>query len=349
MLIKTFPKIFFVILFVGLNGILSCQDFEHNDTLYIANWNVENLFDTDDDPLINDSEFLPNGKKEWTEDRLERKLNNLTHVINYMNNGCGPDIIGFEEVENINVLKRLIYKLPGRNYIMAHRDSPDARGIDACMFYDRSIFDIIDLVPITVKIPTGHSTRDILHVTLKHKKYGDIIHVFVNHWPSRLGGEKKSERNRIAAANILRTTVDSLFTNEDKSQIIIIGDFNDEPNNESIEKVLSAKNFYCGKPLDDKIELLNLSYKSFLNNEGSYLYGSDWNMLDQIIVSQELYDNKGLDYKCDSFEIVKPEFMQIKTGDKAGAPLSTYKGSKYLGGYSDHFPVAAKFYFMKGK
>ncbi len=336
----------FTLLFItSTKGQLS----EPDDTIYVANWNVENLFDVIDDPEINDSDFLPSSDKEWNQEKLERKLNNLVKVINFMNNGCGPDILGLEEIENINVLKLLIYKFHDRDYIIAHRDSPDERGIDACLIYDRNIFDIVDIVPIHVEIPTGYNTRDILHTVLLHKKSKTKLHVFVNHWPSRIGGEEKTEPNRIAAAKYLRNAVDSLLKFPTENQIIILGDFNDEPDNNSITKILKAKDFSCFRKKFSKNVLLNLSYPKFADKEGSYLYNSDWNMLDQIIASTAFRDGKSLDYKCESFEVVKPDFMVIKEGSKEGGPSATYAGKKYFGGYSDHFPVAAKFYYQKRK
>ena len=335
------------LVFAFANISIKGQLYEPGDAVFIASWNVENLFDTDDDPKTNDVEFTPESKKQWTEDRLEHKLNNLTKVINYMNDGCGPDIIGFEEVENINVLKRLSYKMPDRDYIICHRDSPDRRGIDASLIYDRNVFDIVDLVPIHVKIPTGYPTRDILHVTLLHKKSKTKLHVFVNHWPSRSGGEEKSEPNRIAVAKYLRAVVDSLMKRNSDRQIICIGDFNDEPNNQSIEKILKADDFDCSPKKYKNSQLLNLAYEDFNEGIGSYLYKTDWNMIDQIIISNGLFDGKNLEYKCGSFEVVKPEFMQEKEGKRTGAPKPTYEGNKYIGGYSDHFPVGAKLYFRK--
>jgi predicted extracellular nuclease len=343
---KIIPFLFALFLFNNLFAQLS----EPGDTVFVANWNVENLFDTMDDPKTNDSEFLPTSEKEWTEERLETKLDHLTHVINYMNHGCGPDLIALEEVENINVVKRLIYKLDrSRDYVVAHRDSPDERGIEACIVFDRNVFDIDRIVPIHVDIPTGYKTRDILHVIVIHKKSKTKFHFFANHWPSRIGGDEKTEPNRIAAAKVLRTVVDSLMKFDKDKQIVILGDFNDEPDNKSIDSVLNAKDFKCGQKKIKKSTLLNLSYKKAGRGEGSYLYDGNWNMLDQIIISPNLMDGKKVDYKCGSFEIIKPEFMLIKSGKKAGGPSSTYSGKKYFGGYSDHFPVGAKFFYKKGK
>lgn len=337
----------YVILTLLLPLTISCQSNQHTDTIFIAAWNVENLFDTEDDPLKNDTEFLPTSKKQWTEDRLEQKLTNLVRVINYMNDGCGPDILALEEVENINVVKKLLYKLQYRDYVTVYRESPDERGIDVTLIYDRNIFNIISVDTLKINLPNGAKTRYILHATLNHKLSNTILQIFVNHWPSRLGGQVKSEPKRITAAKVLRRKVDSLFSKNDKEQIIILGDFNDEPDNISIKEILNAKEFDCEKENVRPKELINLSYKKFLNGKGTYLYGSDWNMLDQIIVSSSMFDKTKLDYICDSFEIIQPSFMITKSGEKIGAPIPTYSGNRYIGGFSDHYPVGAKFKFIK--
>ncbi|HOI30139.1 MAG TPA: endonuclease/exonuclease/phosphatase family protein [Melioribacteraceae bacterium] len=319
---------------------LHCQVDNHGKSFYVASWNIENLFDTKDDPNINDEEFLPEGSRQWTIDRFETKISNLAKVINHMNDGCGPDIIAFQEVENLNVLKWLVYRFKHRDYIIAHRDSPDERGIDVALFYDRKVFDIEELDTLRVEIPTGTPTRYILHVALRHKNEKSIIHLFVNHWPSRRGGEVKSEPNRIAAARVLKNLVDKILSEDKSSKIILLGDFNDEPDNKSIQETLGASEFNCSESNNN---LLNLAYTKASRNEGSYLFGSTWNMIDQIIISGSLFDKKGIDYLCDSYEVIKPDFMVIKEGERQGGPLPTYSGSRYLGGYSDHFPVGAKF------
>jgi predicted extracellular nuclease len=329
--------------------IISGQIKENGKSFYVASWNVENLFDTYDEPLKDDAEFLPESEKQWTDARFDQKLSNLAKVVNYMNDGCGPDVIGLVEVENMNVVKLLAYKLRDRDYVIAHRESPDERGIDCALMYDRKVFSIVMVDTIRVILPSGYNTRYILHVTLNHLSSHSNIHFIVNHWPSRRGGEAKSEPNRWAAAIALKTVVDSLLTLNKNEQIILMGDFNDEPNNSSISKILHAKNFDC-KPGEKKSHyLLNLSFEKFLNGEGSYLFGSDWNMIDQLIVSPALSDNKGVDYLCNSFEVIKPEFMLSKSENRIGGPFPTYSGNRYFGGFSDHFPVGAKFIFYNSK
>ena len=316
-----------------------CQQ-NGRETFYVATWNVENLFDTVDDPLINDQEFLPGTEKDWNESRFETKLLNLTKIINYMNDGCGPDIIALQEVENINVLKYLSYNFKDRDYIMAHRDSPDKRGIDVCLLYDRNVFDIVEIIPIKVNLPSRSPTRDILRVILIHKNKGTVLNILVNHWPSRRGGVKTSEPNRIEAAATLKNYIDKL---ERDAHYIILGDFNDEPGNTSIEDILGAKDFSCSIPAAEN--LLNLSYKKFKNEEGSYLFQSSWDMIDQMIISKNFLDGIDLEYECESFSVIKPFFMVEKEGSRKNGPKPTYRGNNYIGGYSDHFPIGAKFYF----
>lgn len=338
----------FTSIFAFFSSFLFAQIKEVDNTFYVASWNVENLFDTFDDPNKTDEDFLPESDKQWTEDRYQQKLTNLAKVINYMNDGCGPDVLGLVEVENINVLKWLIYKFKDRDYIIAHRDSPDQRGIDAALIFDRKAFSIIDLDTLRVNIPTGVPTRYILHVTLKYLGDNSVVHFFVNHWPSRRGGEVKSEQNRIAAAKVLKAALEKIFSKDKNANVIMMGDFNDEPTDRSISKVLAAKDFDCETKKVEN-DLLNLSYKTKIKGEGSYLFGSTWNMIDQMIISPSLNDGESIEYVCDSFTVIKPEFMIAKEGDRKNGPLPTYSGNKYLGGFSDHFPIGAKFILLERK
>ena len=337
-----------IILLLLFVTFTTAQIKEYDNSFYVASWNVENLFDTFNDPNTNDEDFLPESNNQWTEDRYLQKLTNLAKVINYMNNGCGPDVLGLVEVENINVLKWLTYKFKDRDYIIAHRDSPDLRGIDAALIFDRKVFGIVDIDTIRVNIPTGTPTRYILHVTLKLLRDNSVVHFFINHWPSRRGGEVKSEQNRIAAARTLRKELDKLFMNDKNSNVIMMGDFNDEPNNKSIIQVLKANDFVCENRKYEG-ELLNLSYSVQKKGEGSYLFGSTWNMIDQMIISPSLNDGHNLEYICNSFTVIKPEFMIAKEGDRKNGPLATYSGNRYLGGYSDHFPIGASFILVSDK
>ncbi|MDP2038507.1 MAG: hypothetical protein Q8L04_14085 [Ignavibacteria bacterium] len=342
---ETIVKLLALLIFIP--QILYCQT-EKKETLYFAQFNIENLFDAIDDPATDDAEFLPESDKFWTEGKVNVKLNNLAKVINFMNKGKGPDVLSIEEVENFNMMKRLCYALKDREYIPAHRESKDARGIDVGLLYDRKVFEIEDLKTIEVILPTRYPTRDILHVTLKHKASGEIIHFYVNHWPSRSGGKEKSAPNRKAAGKTLRFELDDLFEQEPNANVVLLGDFNDEPMDQSLYRMLKAEDFSCREEHEAN-SLLNLSYKKAEQEDGSYLYAKNWDMIDQIIISSALNDGKKLEYECDSYEILKPDFMIIQSGDRAGGALPTYMGSKYIGGFSDHFPVGARFYIKADK
>ncbi len=316
---------------------------ENQNNFYVASWNVENLFDTTDDLDKNDNWYLPDSKIEWTERKLITKLANLARVINYMNDGEGPDILGMQEVEKQDLIDDLVGNyLHKKYYKVAYSESPDARGIDNALIYNHKKFDLESINPIQIKFDKPKSSRDILHVQLIEIQSNEVINIFVNHWPSRREGLKETEKFRINAAESLLEKINELRSNDEDCNIIVLGDFNDLPSNLSISETLGAKSFVCNEENEDSY-LYNLSSKLFKQGEGSYKYRDHWNMLDQIIISKSLVDNKDLDFVCNSFEIIKPSFIVEKTGKYAGTPLPTYGGRKYLGGYSDHFPVGARF------
>ncbi|MCB0743042.1 MAG: hypothetical protein KDC67_04000 [Ignavibacteriae bacterium] len=337
-----------VILFF-ISTLVSCSQKEKvksenlEYSFYVANWNVENLFDVIDDPDKNDEEFLPSGSKEWTERKLINKMTNLARVIEFMNDGNGPDILGVEEVENEALLIDLTENyLENKNYKIAYSESPDARGIDNGLIYNSEVFGIESVNPLSIQFDEPKSSRDILFVQLVAHKNKEVLNVFVNHWPSRREGLKESEKFRINAAETLLKEIDKLKKENPNPAIIILGDFNDLPANISISKTLNAKPINCEDENRDSF-LQNITYNLFQKGEGSYKYKDNWNMLDQIIISNSLLDKVGIDYICNSFIIIKPDFMVEQEGKYKGTPWPTFGGRKYLGGYSDHFPVGAKF------
>lgn len=337
------------IIFLLLSNSLYAQK---NDTLLVAFWNQENFFDTIDDPNKNDEEFLPGGGKEWTDERLDIKENHHARIIRSMNNNKGPDLLGVCEVEHESVLDSMISKyLNDKNYKIAYLESPDNRGIDNGLIYDSDKFDVISISGDTVHLSDGWPTRLILGVKLLTKQMDTLI-VYVNHWPSRRGGEEKSEPNRIRAAETLRNLVDQDFQNNPSAKIIIIGDFNDEPGNNSILNTLMAHPVYCdsipeGDEIDNPAQLYNISYEAYEDGLGTYKYRDDWNLLDQIIVSSNLLTGKDINYVCNSYEVFKPYTMMTHSGKYEGAPFPTYGGRRYLGGYSDHYPAVSKFVIIK--
>ncbi len=333
--------------------LVSCsQAAKTQDTLFVAFWNLENLFDTVDDPAKNDEEFLPNSNLEWTQQRFDKKIFNLSRVIRSMNNNKGPDILGVCEVENKNVLDSLTQKyLNDLNYDIVHVESPDNRGIDVALLYKDGLFKMKEITVDTVHLSDGWPTRPVLGVHLQNNFDQDFT-VFVNHWPSRSGGEEKSEPNRIEAAKTLRKAVDRIFKMDSSANIISIGDYNDEPTNESIFETLKAHPVFCdsiitSEEFESRGELFNLAYNEYAKGNGTYKYKDDWNLLDQVIVSGNVLTGITITYICDSYEIYKPYFLQTHSGKYAGTPFPTYGGRKYLGGYSDHYPVYAKF-IMEG-
>ena len=325
---------------------------QSTDTLFVTFWNLENLFDTIDDPDKNDKEFLPDSEREWTNERLDIKQNHLARVIRSINNGNGPDILGVCEVEHQSVLDSMIIKyLNDQNYKIAYVESPDNRGIDNGLIYKSDKFTLLSVKGDTVHLADDWPTRPIVNTALLYQSK-DTISVYVNHWPSRSRGREESEPNRMSAATTLRKSVDEEFRLNPKAKIIIIGDFNDEPTNVSILETLNAIPLLCdslpsAEEIETSGELFNLSYEAFNKGLGTYKYRDDWNMLDQIIVSGDLITNPVFSYICNTFEVYKPGFIVTHSGKYEGAPFPTYGGRRYLGGYSDHFPVTAKFLVMR--
>ncbi len=308
------------------------------DTIFVANWNIENLFDTIDDVKTKDEEFTPNGANNWTEERLNHKVLNLSKVISEMNCGKGPDIIAFEEVEHKSMLELLFSKVNnGDKYEISYTESQDIRGIDVGLAFRKDKFQLLATDTIVVPIEKNRTTRYVFYNKLQANS-GEIINIFVNHWSSRAGGEEKSESNRISAANVLKGY---MSRKEIKNNVIIIGDFNDEPHNTSIACVLSAKKY--GLLTYEKNDLVNLSSVKDDNNEGSYLYQGVWGMIDQIIVSQDVVKNSNLKYLDGSYSINKLDYLLEQEGKYKGSPFRTFGGKKYLGGYTDHLAVYAKF------
>jgi hypothetical protein len=341
-------NIFLHIVTIFLLSLLFNIHAQSRDTLFVASWNLQNLFDTVNDPQKNDEEFLLEGDMHWTADRLDKKLYNLARVIRSMNNGSGPDLLGVVEVENEAVLDTMIKKyLSDLNYKTAYLESPDNRGIDNGLIFKKNKFKVLNVQADTVHLSDGWPTRLIFGVNLLMSN-DEKLTVFVNHWPSRSGGQLESEPNRIEAAMTLRRAVDRIFQVEPDAKIFIIGDFNDEPINVSLLETLNAYPLKCDSVTSDEEfksegELFNLSYETFENGLGSYKYRDTWNLLDQIIVTGSLISGNEISYICHSFQVYKPDFIVTKSGKYQGAPFPTYGGRRYLGGYSDHFPAISKF------
>lgn len=303
-------------------------------------YNVENLYDTQNDPKTDDDEFTPGGRIPWTEDRLSTKVMHIGQVVKDIVAPKMPDIVGLAEIENKKVLELLINSASLKNtkYGIVHYDSRDERGIDVALLYNTVSFQIISSQPIPVELPDNDRTRDILYVKGKLNS-GEIVHIFINHWPSRREGTELSEPKRMLAANVLRTKITGIQKLEKSPNILIMGDFNDEPSDNSIIKGLNAQ-----KPDNSFVNnnLYNLSYPLYAKGEGS-LYYKDWDLFDQIIISGNILNsNKGLHTSAKDAGIFKADYLLFtnKAGDSR--PNRTM-GERYFGGYSDHLPVFVKF------
>lgn len=306
----------------------------------IAFYNQENLFDTIDNPRKNDEEFLPNGKYKWNTERYLKKLDNMAKVIASMNNNNGADFLGMCEVESIEALTDLTKnkQLKKMAYKTVFFEGEDERGIDNAFIYKSSL--VKEAKGRTIVISSegidGDHTRNILvaEITLKNN---EKLYFVVNHWPSRREGEKESEFKRIFVAGEVRKVCDEIYAKNAKANIIVMGDLNDEPNNMSVVATLGASG--AASKTKDKM-LFNTVKELSMDGQGSHKFKGQWSMLDQIIISANLLNNKSkVKFVTGSAQVFKQDFM-LETDEKyKGNPLRTFVGNKYLGGFSDHLPV----------
>ncbi len=301
-------------------------------------YNVENLFDIFNDSIKNDDEFTEKGERFWNNKRYYEKLNQIAKVTIALGGWNPPDIIGLCEIENRFVLEGITKFSPLKRigYEIIHQESPDNRGIDVGFLFRPEKFKPIDFEAIPIHFPDNpeHKTRDILHVNGFFNS-GDTVHIFINHWPSRWGGQLESEENRIFVASVLRAKVDSIFANDKSPNILILGDLNDYPENTSLIETLKARTEFSNpKPT----ELYNLAW--YLHEKkgiGTHKYAGEWGVLDQIIVSGDLLNTENSIYSSiNNAHIFNADFL-LETDEKnvGDRPNRTYIGYKYHGGYSD--------------
>lgn len=333
-------------LIIALWGFVAESSAQEQIPFRVMSWNVENLFDIRHDTLKNDREFLPDALRHWNYRRYKKKLNNIARVITAVGGWAPPALVGLCEVENDSVLRDLTRYSPlreqGYRYVMT--DSPDERGIDVALLYQRDRFKLLShrSIPVGTFGKRSRPTRDILHVSgLLHT--GDTLDVFVCHLPSRSGGMKESEPYRLFVAQKLRAHTDSLLTSRHHPQVIIMGDFNDYPANPSISRVLGAI-APPPHPAPGKLYHL-LARKACQPGFGSYKYQGKWGLLDHLIVSGTLLNASGRFFTTEEkADVARLPFLLVedeKYGDVQ--PFRTYYGMKYQGGYSDHLPVYADF------
>ncbi|MEP3208940.1 MAG: endonuclease/exonuclease/phosphatase family protein [Maribacter sp.] len=309
----------------------------------IAFYNVENLFDTKNDSLIFDDDRTPEGKDNWTIGRYEKKITNIAKVLSEVGSvltKTSPDIIGLCEIENKWVVEDLIQHktLNDKNYGIIHFDSPDERGIDVAFLYKKSAFIPDSFKSHRLLIFDDEGFRDYSRDQLVVGGFLDNekIVFIINHWPSRSGGEARSRPNRLAAAKLNSRIIDSIKKLNVDSKIISMGDFNDDPIDDSFKKVLKTKgkvkNVSEGSPF-------NPMEKLFRKGIGSLAYRDKWNLFDQIFFTSNLINDKKEGYGFWTAAVFNPTYLLDPMGRYKGYPLRTYAGGSYIGGYSDHFPV----------
>ena len=305
-------------------------------------YNVENLFDTRNDTLKQDDEFLPEGFMRWTPNKYWQKQRNITRVITAVGEMYPPALVGLCEVENDSVLFDLTRRSPLRaqNYQYIITDSPDERGIDVALLYQSHQFRLLESseYEISFRHPERRPTRNILHAAGEVVN-GDTIDLFVCHFPSRSEGRLATEPARVDAATLLRRKCDSIFSLRQNAHILIMGDFNDHPEDKSLSRVLGAKS--VGDP-PERDKLYNLLHGDLKNGErGTYKYRGRWEILDQFIVSGNLMmAGSHIRIKGDSAEIFRAPFLLEEDKRYYGMkPYRTSQGPRYLGGFSDHLPI----------
>jgi endonuclease/exonuclease/phosphatase family metal-dependent hydrolase len=332
-----------IIISILLSDNFFAQSSFQSDSFKILFYNTENFFDYFDDPFTNDNDFTPKGIKHWTKNKYEKKRNNLYKIFVSAGSSEPPCLIGLCEIENDYVLKDLLYNTPFAkyNYRYIHKNSPDERGIDVALLYNPLMINVIDYKYFQVKseLNIKLKTRDILYCKLKFSDI-DTFHFFINHWPSRRGGQTKSEINRIIAAKILRNKIDSLFEINVNPKIIIMGDFNDEPDDISLTEYLKVKKINANIKSNELYNLSKITENS--NANGTIKYQSNWYVFDQIIVSGNLLNSTERPYIApDSYKIINNDFLMTEDEKYTGYKIfSTYSGYKYQGGFSDHLPVS---------
>ena len=311
----------------------------------IAFYNLENLFDYENDPITFDDDRTPDGKDHWTLENYNAKLKNMAKVLAEIGSdvtGTSPAIIGVCEIENRRVLEDLVNQesLLQLDYGIIQFDSPDKRGIDVGFLYRKKLFTpstyrtqellIYNDNDITKRI----FTRDQLLVSGIFD--GEKIHVIVNHWPSRSGGEARSRPKRIKAAKVNKRLIDSLFSDDPYAKIITMGDLNDDPTSPSVKNILNTKTDRDNLKMK---ELYNPMEEMFKKGLGTLAWRDGWNLFDQMIVSSELMKKDYSSYRFYKAGIYNKTYLVNTQGQYKGYPYRSFANGAFTGGYSDHFPV----------
>jgi endonuclease/exonuclease/phosphatase family metal-dependent hydrolase len=318
-----------------LFGILATAYDGRAQEFTVMFYNTENLFDTVDDTLRDDNEFLPDGTRRWTPSRYWKKIDALSRVIVAAGGWEPPLLAGLCEVENKDVVMDLAERsiLAKAGYNVVHRESPDTRGIDMALMYRR---DMVKVTEVRSWVPVSgdgeiFDTRNLLYV--RTLIYGDTLHIILCHFPSRRGGILAAEETRRAVSSLLRSKIDSLLAGTSgKISLMVMGDFNAAPSDRAIANILDGGG------------IVNLAAEHAQKGIGSYRFRGLWEMIDQILVSGEMTTGKGpFTARSESFSVFDAPFMLEDDPDYPGKrPTSTYRAYQWAGGYSDHLPVLVK-------
>ena len=298
------------------------------------------MFDIQNNPETEDDFFTPEGDYHWTSKRLNLKLLNISKVILSASGWNVPDIVLFCEIENRYILEKLTNDTPLKSvpYKIIHKESPDHRGIDVGLIYNPERFFPLEYNYYPLMVNNKQlNTREILYVS-GIVDGTDTLHIFGNHWPSRYSGFLETKSLRKAAANLLRSKVDELNQKFGSPKIVILGDFNDNPEDESLSVFLKAKK--VEHPVTAN-QLYNLFFGRQRINSGTLKYQSQWFIFDQIIVSGALLSaSSGIYTRTENAKILALPFL-LEDDQKFGGkkPFRTYYGFSYNGGFSDHLPV----------
>ena len=311
----------------------------------VALYNVENLFDTEDDPETMDDEFTSLGKNRYTPEAYDKKLSNIANVISRIgshHNASPPSLLGLAEIENRKVLEELIARkeLEKADYQIIHFDSPDPRGIDVALLYRESHFIPIQHEVKEVRIWNEKGervyTRDILWV------YGILfdeeIHLLINHWPSRRRGKTSSAPKRSKAAYVARKIIDGILAENPQAKILVLGDFNDNPSDKSI---ISGLNSTPRRETMLFSELYNPMHRMFSKGWNTMAFRDELHLFDQVLMSWSLAASGAPTEGLRFFRagIFNPSFLIRSSGPFDGYPFRSFENGHFSGGYSDHYPV----------
>ena len=308
----------------------------------VAFYNVENLFDAEDDTdNKGDDEFLPSGPYNWTQAKYEKKLHNIASVIAQLGREvtpAGPAIIGLAEVENKRVCDDLVARpeIADMGLQVIDVPSPDWRGIETALLYNPKLFKVTDYKAYRypeIDFRPGYRTRDQLLVS--GILAGESFHVLVCHWPSRYGG-KSSSIYRETAAKLSKHIADSLYNDNPRAKLIIMGDLNDDPVDNSTAKVLGAKR--TPEEVGER-GFFNATWEPYAQGIGTLTYQGKWNLFDQMILTEPLLDNSRKSLSFWRVEIFNRSFLIRQEGSRKGTPHRTFEGNTFINGYSDHLPV----------